>query len=163
MTRLVSPGDVAPDFTLDADGSRQLTLSSYRPRNVVIFFYPRDNTSGCTREAKDFTRLKEDFAQANTQIIGISADSVASHEKFKQKQDLTVDLASDPEKSVLSDYGVWVEKKMYGRTFLGIERATYLIDGTGRVSKIWRKVKVPGHAEDVLGAAQTLNEARQTV
>ena len=157
MAKSISPGDPAPDFTLDADGDRQLTLSDYRPGNVVLFFYPRDDTSGCTREAKDFTALQNDFAEANTRIIGISADTVASHEKFKQKQSLTVDLASDTEKHVLEDYGVWMEKKMYGRTYFGIERSTFLIDGTGRVAKIWRRVKVPGHAEGVLGAAQSLN------
>lgn len=157
MANAANPGDLAPDFTLDADGDRQLTLSSYRPGKVVVFFYPKDDTSGCTREAKDFTALQERFAQTGTRIIGISADPVSSHEKFKRKHDITVDLAADTDKRVLSDYGVWVEKKMYGRIYQGIERSTFLIDGKGRISKVWRKVKVPGHAEEVLAAARLLD------
>ncbi len=157
MAKSLTAGDIAPDFTLEADGERTLSLSDYRPGKVVVFFYPRDDTSGCTREAKDFTALKGEFASADTRIVGISADSVASHNRFKAKHDLDVDLASDPDKNVLADYGVWREKKMYGRTFMGIERSTFLIDGKGRVAKVWRKVKVPGHAEAVLEAVRTLD------
>lgn len=157
MTQSIALGDVAPDFSLDADGGRTLSLSSYRPGKVVVFFYPKDDTSGCTQEAKDFTALKHEFAKANTNIVGISADGVASHEKFKRKHGLDVDLASDPDHQVLEDYGVWVEKKMYGRTYLGIERSTFLLDGRGRLAKVWRKVKVPGHAAAVLEAARALD------
>ena len=157
MSNSPQPGDMAPNFTLDADGARKLILSQYRPGKVVLFFYPKDNTSGCTREAKDFTALKAQFAAVSTSIIGISADPVTSHEKFKAKQDLDVDLASDIRTRVLQDYGVWVEKKMYGRTFMGIERTTILIDATGRVAKIWQRVKVDGHAAEVLASAKDLD------
>ncbi len=156
MANALYLGDPAPDFTLDADGDRQVSLSDYRPNKVVIFFYPKDDTTGCTREAKDFTELKAEFASADTSIVGISADGVASHDKFKRKHELDIDLASDPEKSVLADYGVWVEKKMYGRTYMGIERSTFLIDRKGRIAKVWRKVKVAGHAAAVLESAQAL-------
>lgn len=156
MVNRLEPGKTAPDFSLPADGERTLRLRDYRGRKVVIFFYPRDDTSGCTREAKDFSSLKADFNDCETSIIGISADSVSSHEKFKAKHDLGVDLASDQDTEVLVDYGVWVEKNMYGRIFKGIDRTTLLVDRKGRISRIWRKVKVAGHAEEVLTAAQKL-------
>ena len=157
MANQLEPGKTAPDFSLPADGGRTLELSDFRGRKVVIFFYPRDDTSGCTREAKDFTALKDAFNDADTSIIGISADPVSSHEKFKSKHALDVDLASDETTEVLDDYGVWVEKKMYGRRFNGIERTTLLVDRRGKISRIWRKVKVAGHAEEVLRAAETLS------
>jgi len=156
MVNRLEPGNTAPDFSLPADGERTLRLRDYRGRKVVIFFYPRDDTSGCTREAKEFSSLKAAFNDCETSIIGISADSVSSHEKFKVKHDLDVDLASDEETEVLVDYGVWVDKNMYGRSFKGIERTTLLVDRKGRISRIWRKVKVAGHADEVLLAAQTL-------
>lgn len=157
MSSKLELGQTAPDFTLPADGERQLGLRDYRGRKVVVFFYPRDDTSGCTREAKDFSALMEAFNQSDTSIVGISADPVSSHDKFKAKHDLSVDLASDEDTDVLEDYGVWVDKNMYGRRFKGIERTTVLVDRRGRIARIWRKVKVDGHAEEVLKAAQTLD------
>lgn len=157
MINSLEPGSTAPDFSLPADGERTLRLRDYRGRKVVIFFYPRDDTSGCTREAKDFSELKSAFNDSNTSIIGISADSISSHEKFKTKHDLTVDLASNEETDVLVDYGVWVDKSMYGRSFKGIERTTLLLDQKGKIARIWRRVKVAGHADEVLLAAQKLS------
>lgn len=153
----LEPGQTAPDFSLPGDGGRSLSLKDYRGRKVVLFFYPRDDTSGCTREAKEFSALKDKFASADTSLIGISADSAASHDKFKAKHSLSVDLASDEQTDMLTSYGVWVDKQMYGRTFKGIDRTTMLIDRRGKIDRIWRKVKVHGHAEDVLRAAQSLD------
>jgi peroxiredoxin Q/BCP len=148
--------DTAPDFTLPRDGGETLTLSALRPKNVVLYFYPRDDTPGCTKEAIAFTGLGDAFAAANTQVIGISKDTAAKHDKFVAKHDLGVALVSDAESDVCEQYGVWVEKNMYGKKSMGIERATFLIDGTGKIVQIWRKVKVPGHAEAVLEAAEAL-------
>ena len=148
--------DAAPDFTLPRDGGDSLTLSALQPGKAVLFFYPRDDTSGCTKEAIAFTGLAEEFAKIGVTVLGISKDSVASHDKFRDKHDLGVALLSDAEGDVCERYGVWKEKSMYGRKFMGIERSTFLIDGEGRIAKIWRKVKVPGHAEAVLEAAQGL-------
>ncbi len=146
--------DFAPDFTLPTTGSGEIQLSALRGAPVVLFFYPRDDTSGCTREALDFTALAPEFDQIGAHVIGISKDSIAKHEKFREKHDLTVPLASDEHAAACEDYGVWVEKKMYGKTFMGIERATFLIGADGRVARVWRKVKVPGHAQEVLEAAR---------
>ncbi|MGI9356561.1 MAG: peroxiredoxin [Rhizobiaceae bacterium] len=157
MPQPLEPGRTAPDFSLPADGERTLRLRDYRGRKVVIFFYPRDDTSGCTREAKEFSALKAAFNDNETSIIGVSADSTSSHEKFKTKHALDVDLASDEDTDMLTDYGVWVDKTMYGRSFKGIERTTLLVDRKGKISRIWRKVKVAGHAEEVLQAAQSLD------
>ena len=154
-------GDAAPDFTLPGtDGKDEftVTLSALRPAPVVLFFYPRDNTSGCTREAKDFSALRDSFDDLGVRVFGISKDSIASHRRFIEKQGLTVPLLSDAESDVAERYGVWKEKKMYGRTFFGIERSTFLIDGNGRIARVWRKVKVAGHAEAVLDAARDLVE-----
>lgn len=148
--------DLAPDFTLPRDGGDTVTLSAQRPGAVVLFFYPRDDTSGCTTESIAFSGLKAEFDAAGVTVFGISKDSVASHEKFRDKRGLTVPLLSDANRTVCEDYGVWKEKSMYGKTFFGIERSTFLIDGQGRIARIWRKVKVPGHAEEVLGAARGL-------
>lgn len=148
--------DTAPDFTLPRDGGDTLTLSALRPKNVVLYFYPRDDTPGCTKEAIAFTGLGDAFEAANTQVIGISKDTAAKHDKFIAKHELGVALVSDAESDVCEQYGVWVEKNMYGKKSMGIERATFLIDGTGKIVQIWRKVKVPGHAEAVLEAAQAL-------
>jgi len=153
MSRLGQP---APEFTLPRDQGAEITLSALRPKNVVLYFYPRDDTPGCTTEALDFTAALADFEAANTVIIGISKDSVTKHDNFIKKHDLGVILASDKDGQTCEDYGVWVEKKMYGKTFLGIERATFLIDGQGVVRREWRKVKVPGHVNEVLGAARDL-------
>lgn len=153
---LTETGQQAPDFTLPRDGGGQATLSELRGSPVVLYFYPRDMTPGCTNEAIDFSRLKGAFDKAGAVVIGVSRDSVARHDKFKAKHDLAVILASDESGAMIEDYGVWVEKKLYGRTYMGIERATLLIDGDGVIARIWRKVRVKGHAEDVLAAVQAL-------
>lgn len=149
-------GDAAPDFTLAADDGGTVRLAELKGRPVVLFFYPKDDTSGCTAEAKDFTALADRFEAAGAHVIGVSPDSVASHQKFAKKYDLQVRLASDADKSVATAYGVWVEKTMYGRRYMGVERSTFLIDNTGRIAKSWRKVKVPGHAGEVLAALEAL-------
>jgi thioredoxin-dependent peroxiredoxin len=149
-------GALAPDFTLPTDGGGSISLASLKGQNVCLYFYPKDDTSGCTKEAIAFNGLRSAFAAANTVIIGLSADSVSSHDKFKKKYDLAFALASDEEKSALEAYGVWVQKSMYGKSYMGIERTTVLIDAQGKVAAIWNKVKVDGHAEEVLAAAQKL-------
>lgn len=149
-------GDIVPDFTLPRDGGSTVALSELRPAPVVLFFYPRDLTSGCTKEAIAFSELKAEFEAAGAQVLGVSKDSVASHEKFVAKHDLTVPLLSDETETLCEAFGVWQEKKMYGKTFMGIVRSTFLIDGSGRIAREWRKVKVPGHAEDVLEALRAL-------
>ncbi|MEI4231837.1 peroxiredoxin [Roseovarius sp. D22-M7] len=148
--------ETAPDFTLPRDGGDTVSLSALRPAPVVLFFYPRDDTSGCTKEAVAFSAIKADFDAAGAQVFGLSKDSVASHEKFRDKHALTVPLLSDAEDGVSETYGVWKEKNMYGKKFFGIERSTFLIDGTGHIAQVWRKVKVPGHAEEVLAALRAL-------
>lgn len=153
---MIQDGDQAPDFTLPShDGSVQ--LAKLRGRPVVLYFYPKDDTSGCTAEAKDFSGLEKEFRQLGVAVIGISPDGVASHRKFLDKYELSVQLASDEDKSVCEAYGVWTEKSMYGRRYMGVERSTFLIDTKGKIARSWRKVKVPGHAEDVLAAAKTLS------
>lgn len=157
MSNPLAEGDKAPDFTMPADGGGEVSLASFSGQNLVLYFYPKDDTSGCTAEAIAFTGLLDEFSQADTRIVGISKDSVAKHDKFKAKHELGVTLGSDEELETIQAYGVWVEKSMYGRKYMGIERATFLIDGNGKIAKIWRKVKVKGHAEAVLKAAQELN------
>lgn len=149
MTDLAE-GMKAPDFSLPRDGNGTVSLSDFAGKKLVLFFYPKDDTSGCTAEAKAFTELKSEFEGAGAALLGMSPDSVAKHDKFITKHDLAVALASDEEKTALEAYGVWVEKSMYGRKYMGVERSTFLIDETGTISKIWRKVKVPGHADAVL-------------
>ncbi|MCX7329271.1 MAG: peroxiredoxin [Hyphomicrobiales bacterium] len=149
-------GDAAPAFSLPTDGGRTISLAGLKGKNVCLYFYPKDDTSGCTKEAIAFNGLRADFVAANTTIIGLSADSVASHDKFKKKYDLGFTLASDEAKAVLEAYGVWVEKSMYGKKYMGIERTTVLIDKAAKVAAIWNKVKVDGHAEEVLAAARSL-------
>jgi peroxiredoxin Q/BCP len=149
-------GDKAPDFTLPADGGGSLSLKALRGKPVVLYFYPKDDTSGCTAEACAFRDNLPDFSKVKAEIVGVSRDSVASHDKFKKKHKLPFPLASDEEGKVCQAYGVWVEKSMYGRKYMGIERSTFLIDGKGVVRGVWRKVKVPGHAEEVLKAAAQL-------
>lgn len=152
---MVEENDAAPDFELPTeDGS--FRLSRLRGSPVVVYFYPKDDTSGCTAEARDFNALRAEFKEAGAEVIGISPDSVASHAKFRKKHDLALTLASDEEKSVAQAYGVWVEKSMYGRKYMGVERSTFLIDSNGRIARIWRKVKVPGHAAAVLQAVRDL-------
>jgi peroxiredoxin Q/BCP len=146
-------GAPAPDFELPADDGHPVRLSTLKGRKIVLYFYPRDDTSGCTREAIDFNGLRHEFASVGADIFGISADSVASHQKFKKKHGLALPLLADEQRSALEAYGVWVEKSMYGRKYMGIERTTVLIDAAGRVQRVWPKVKVAGHAAEVLAAA----------
>ncbi|MBL4720660.1 MAG: thioredoxin-dependent thiol peroxidase [Alphaproteobacteria bacterium] len=152
----LSPGDAAPDFTLPTDGDGAVTLSALKGGAVVVYFYPKDNTPGCTKEAEAFRDMEGDFAAANTKIIGISKDSVARHDKFKAKFSLNFTLAADEEGEVCEKFGIWVEKNLYGRKYMGIERSTFLIDKTGAIQEIWRKVRVKGHVEKVLDAAKAL-------
>jgi len=149
-------GMTAPDFTLPGDNGETVTLSDYRGKAVVLYFYPKDDTPGCTTEAKDFTALAGEFADAGAVVIGMSKDTAQKHDKFIAKHDLKVKLASDEDGKVIEDYGVWVEKSMYGRTYMGIERATFLIDSEGVIREVWHKVKVKGHAEAVLAAVKAL-------
>lgn len=149
-------GDTAPDFTLAISDDASISLGDHRGEKVVLYFYPKDDTSGCTTEALAFTAKAEEFAKAGAVVIGISPDSCKSHDKFKAKYDLAVQLASDEDKAVIERYGTWVEKSMYGRKYMGVERATYLVGPDGRIARIWRKVKVPGHADEVLAAVKSL-------
>ncbi|MFU8898586.1 MAG: peroxiredoxin [Roseinatronobacter sp.] len=149
-------GEIAPDFTLPRDGGGDVTLSALKPSKVVLYFYPRDDTPGCTTEALEFTALIAEFEAAGAKVIGISKDTVAKHDKFVAKHGLGVILASDAEGDVCERYGVWVEKNMYGKVSMGIERASFLIDGEGRVAQVWRKVKAAGHAAAVLEAVRAL-------
>ncbi len=150
----VEPGQPAPDFTLKTDGGGEVTLSALRGRKVVLYFYPRDDTPGCTSEACGFRDSMPAFEKVDAVIIGISPDNVASHDRFKAKYDLSFILASDEDHRVAELYGVWVEKSMWGRRYMGIERSTFLIDEAGIVQAVWRKVKVRGHVEAVLEAAR---------
>lgn len=153
---MLQPTDIAPDFTLPRDGGGDVTLSALRPAPIVLFFYPRDDTPGCTTESIAFTALKADFEAAGARVFGISKDSVAKHDKFRDKHALGIALLSDADGDVCERYGVWKEKNMYGKTFMGIERTTVLIGGDGTVLRVWAKVKVPGHAEDVLAAVRDI-------
>lgn len=148
--------DTAPDFTLPRDGGGEITLSGLRGGPVVLFFYPRDDTSGCTKEAIAFTALKGEFDAAGATVLGVSKDSVAKHDRFRDKHGLGVPLLSDAEGDLCETWGVWKEKSMYGKKFFGIERTTFLIGADGRIARVWRKVKVPGHAEEVLDAVRAL-------
>jgi peroxiredoxin Q/BCP len=152
----VDAGDTAPDFTLPTDGGGEISLSALKGKPVVLYFYPKDDTSGCTREAMGFRDTLAEFGQAGAAVIGVSKDSVARHDKFKAKHDLNFPLVSDEEGTLCAAYGVWVEKSMYGRKYMGIERATFLIGGDGKIARAWRKVKVPGHVEEVLAAVRAL-------
>lgn len=152
----VEAGSPAPDFSLPADGGAEVSLSALRGRPVVLYFYPKDDTSGCTKEAEAFRDLHPDFTAADAVVIGVSKDGVASHDKFKAKYALPFALAADTETKVAEAWGVWVEKSMYGRKYMGMERATFLIDREGVVRNVWRKVKVTGHAEQVLKAVKAL-------
>lgn len=148
-------GDKAPDFTLPTDGAGTVRLSDLKGQKVVLYFYPKDDTSGCTAEACQFRDLFPKFGRTDSIVIGISRDPIASHDKFKKKYKLPFVLASDEQGKVTERYGVWVQKSMYGRKYMGIERSTFLIDDKGVIRGIWRKVKVPGHAEEVLNAIKT--------
>jgi len=146
----------APSVTLPVSGGGTLSLADLRPNKVVLFFYPKDNTPGCTKEAIGFSELVSESEAAGTKVVGISKDSLKSHDKFVEKQSLTVPLLSDENDAVCEAFDVWKEKSMYGKTYMGIERSTFLIDGSGQVVREWRKVKVPGHVEEVLEAAKAL-------
>lgn len=152
---LTTVGAQAPDFELQGPDGR-LTLESFSGKALVLYFYPKDDTPGCTKEAQDFSSLAADFAEAGVAVLGVSKDTVAKHGKFTAKYDLTIPLGSDPEGTVIEAYGSWVEKSLYGRQYMGIDRSTFLIDKVGKLLRIWRKVKVPGHAAQVLEAARAL-------
>jgi peroxiredoxin Q/BCP len=152
----LAEGEKAPAFRLPRDGGDEVTLSDYAGRKLVLFFYPRADTPGCTREAIDFTRLADDFAKAGTAVLGISADPLKAQEKFRDKHSLKVPLISDEQHEMLEAYGAWGEKSMYGKTFLGILRTTILVGADGKVARIWRNVRVDGHADAVLEAARSL-------
>ena len=152
----LNPGDKAPDFSMPTDGGGSVSLKDLKGKKVVLYFYPKDDTPGCTKEACGFRDALPDFSGADAEIIGVSKDSVAKHDKFKAKHELPFTLASDEDGSVCEAYGTWVEKSMYGRKYMGIDRATFLIDETGKIARIWRKVKVPGHVEEELEAARAL-------
>lgn len=153
----LEPGAKAPAFRLPREDGNTVSLKDFKNRNLVLYFYPKADTPGCTKEAIDFSRLRADFAKTGTDILGVSADPVPAQAKFKTKHKLTIALASDESKAMLQAYRAWGEKSMYGRKFLGVVRKTLLIDGQGRIAKIWPKVRVAGHAEEVLEAARALN------
>ena len=150
----VEVGGAAPDFALPDHDGRQVTLAEYAGRKLVLYFYPKDDTSGCTAQAQDFDARLDRFAAAGAAVLGVSPDPPKSHAKFRAKHDLTLPLISDEGKATLSAYGVWVEKSMYGRSYMGVERTTVLIDGDGRVVRVWPKVKVKGHVDEVLAAVE---------
>ncbi len=152
----MEPGTEAPDFTAPRDGGGTLTLSELRPKKVVLYFYPKDDTSGCTKEAVGFTERATAFDAAGAVVVGVSKDSVKSHDKFIAKHGLGIALVSDEDGDICERYGTWVEKNMYGKKYMGIERTTVLIDGQGKIARVWNKVKVPGHVEEVLEAAKAL-------
>jgi peroxiredoxin Q/BCP len=152
----LKPGDKAPTFALATDGEGRVSLSALKGHPFVLYFYPKDDTAGCTKEAIGFSESRKKFEALGVSIIGVSKDSVASHDKFKAKHKLKVTLASDPETKLAQAFGVWGEKTLYGRKYMGVERATFLIDAKGVIREIWRKVKVPGHVEAVLAAAKSL-------
>lgn len=149
-------GTKAPAFTLPRDGGGTISLKDFKGRNLVLYFYPKANTPGCTKESIAFSQLRAAFAKADTEILGVSADPVAAQDKFRDKHNLSIPLASDEKKEMLAAYGAWGEKSLYGRKFMGVIRKTVLIDKTGRIAKVWPKVKVDGHAEEVLAAARAL-------
>ena len=153
---MLEDGNKAPDFDLAADDGSAIRLSGRKGRMTVLYFYPKDDTSGCTAEAKDFSCLADDFKAAGADIVGISPDGIESHKKFKKKHDLQVVLAADEERKAATAFGVWVEKSMYGKKYMGVERSTFLIGKTGKIARSWRKVKVPGHAEEVLEAVKAM-------
>ncbi len=153
---MLEDGNKAPNFEMPAADGSTIRLSDLKGRVTVLYFYPKDDTSGCTAEAKDFSCIAGDFKAAGAEVIGVSPDGVESHKKFIKKYDLGVKLASDEERAAATAYGVWVEKSMYGKKYMGVERSTFLIDKSGKIAKSWRKVKVPGHADEVLAAVKAL-------
>jgi peroxiredoxin len=156
MLANIAPGAKAPPFRLPRDGGQTISLADFKGKKLVLFFYPKADTPGCTTEARAFSALNQAFAQVDTAVVGVSADSIRAQDKFKKKHDLATPLASDESHDMLEAYGVWGQKSMYGRTYLGITRTTFLIGPDGRIARIWSKVKLPGHAEEVLAAAKAI-------
>ena len=156
MSKPLEPGDQAPDFDLPSDDGGPIRLADLKGRTVVLYFYPKDDTTGCTNEAKAFTAAAADFAKAGAVVVGVSKDTVASHGRFRSKHDLELRLGSAADNDTVERYGGWVQKSLYGRQYMGIDRSTFLIDGSGTIRRIWRKVKVPGHVDEVLAAAREL-------
>ena len=152
MSASLQPGSPAPKFDLPTDGGGHVRLADLKGQRVILYFYPKDDTTGCTREAIDFTAAAKAFKKKGAVVIGVSKDSVKAHDKFKAKHQLEVTLASDEDGKVVEQYGAWVQKSMYGRTYMGIDRSTFLIDGSGVIRRIWRKVRVPGHVDEVAAA-----------
>lgn len=152
----LTEGDQAPDVDLPSDPGRSIRLSALRGKTVVLYFYPKDDTAGCTKEAIDFSAAQKAFSRAGAIVVGVSKDTIAKHAKFREKHKLTLALASDEGGAAIADYGAWVEKSLYGRKYMGIDRSTFLIDPAGIVRRIWRKVRVPGHVDDVLDAVKAL-------
>ena len=155
MTQALQTGDKAPDFTLPSDGSGEVSLKDYSGQTVVLYFYPKDDTPGCTKEAIAFSEHLDQFRKAGAVILGVSPDTAAKHDKFKAKHELSVTLLADEDTAVCEAYGVWKEKNMYGRKFMGVERSTFLIGPDGKIIESWRKVRVPGHVEAVLEAVKS--------
>ncbi len=156
MAGLLSIGNRAPDFTLVRDGGGEITLKSFQGKKIALYFYPKADTPGCTKEAIAFNGMKRAFERVGTSVLGVSADPVKAQNKFRDKYSLSFPLLSDEDHTMLKAYGVWVEKSMYGKKYMGIERVTYLIDARGKIAQVWPKVKVDGHAEEVLEAAKAL-------
>ncbi|MGN6517072.1 MAG: peroxiredoxin [Rhizomicrobium sp.] len=156
MAKQLAPGDKAPAFRVPAEGGEVVSSAALKGKPYVLYFYPKDDTSGCTKEAVNFSAAKRKFAAAGVEIVGISKDTPESHAKFRKKYTLTITLGSDTELKTANAYGVWVEKSLYGRRYMGMERATFLVDAKGVIRQVWRKVKVPGHVEAVLDAAKAL-------
>ena len=152
----VEAGDKAPDFSAITDGGGKFKLSDFKGKNIILYFYPKDDTPGCTKQACGFRDAKPNFSKAKAVVLGVSKDSVARHDKFKNKYDLNFPLLSDEDGKICEKYGTWIEKSLYGRKYMGIDRATFLIDGKGVVRHVWHKVKVPGHVEEVLTALKAL-------
>jgi len=153
---MLDAGDAAPDFELESGNGGMIHLNAFKGKPVIVYFYPKDDTSGCTKQAIAFTELGPEFAKLGAHIIGVSPDNAASHDKFKAKHKLNIQLAADTQKTACEAYGVWKEKSMYGRKYMGVERSTFLIDANGKIARIWRKVRVPGHVDKVLEAVQSL-------
>jgi thioredoxin-dependent peroxiredoxin len=156
MEKGLAPGDRAPAFKLMTDDRGEISTASLKGESFVLYFYPKDDTSGCTKEAIGFSEAKKKFHAAGVAVIGVSKDNLNSHQKFRTKHKLTISLGSDPELETANTYGVWIEKSMYGRKYMGMDRATFLVDAKGVIREVWRKVKVPGHVEAVLAAAREL-------
>ena len=153
----VEAGKKAPDFSVTTDGGGKVKLSDFKGKNVILYFYPKDDTPGCTKQACGYRDAKPNFSKAKAVVLGVSKDSVARHDKFRDKYDLNFPLLSDEDGKICEKYGTWIEKSLYGRKYMGIDRATFLIDGKGVVRQVWRKVKVPGHVEEVLAALKALD------